>query len=121
MPGIISLSELDGSPSEIQTWAPMQAFWWDPTPELAIGETPSSPTCTVQEYDPRYLYDLQDVSNAALQAVSVDSGSHANQIKIVTKAASGWAKPGYMYRFQLTCIGSLASSPARYFVLACKV
>ena len=115
-----SMLELENSPSELASWALASTYYWDPTPEMQSGEVPTSPTCVVLQYDPRYPADTRDVSSTVLAAGSptVGTGSHASQVQVGVRAAV--LVPGYEYRFDLTTMGSLGTACARFFRLICK-
>ena len=59
---IISQLELPGSPTE-QASVGATTYYWDPTAELAAGDTIGSPGAVVLEYDPRYPADTKDVTS----------------------------------------------------------
>lgn len=118
---VTSSLELSGSPLELATWSPATTYYWDPTPELVSGEVAGSLVCTVVEYNPQYSADARDVTTTVLSAgyPTPGTGPHAGQVAIQVKA--GALTPGYEYRFELSCVGSLGTAASRFFRIQCRV
>lgn len=119
---VISQLELPGSPVEQPSWA-AQTWYWDPANEISSGETISSPTATVYEYDPAYAANVADYKDVTASVVSggaptIGTGTHANMVQITLLSG---LQVGYEYRVELTCSGSLGSTPARYFRVRVRV
>lgn len=116
---IPSKLELIGSPVELGTWSPTTNFFWDPTPEFATGEVPSSPTCKVLKYNPEYPADTSDVTAALIPSgATIGSGSHSSQVQVSVIPSA--LVVGYNYRVELTCLGSSGTAASRFFVIICK-
>jgi len=88
---IISQLELPGSPTE-QASGGAATYYWDPTAELASGETLSSPAVVVLEYDPRYPTDTKDVTAtvAGAGALAGDPGLEP-ALRNLAPELVGWA------------------------------
>ena len=115
---LLSQLELPGSPTEQASFG-ATTYYWDPTAELASGETISSPAATVLEYDPRYPLDTKDVTATVAAAGSpfLGSGTNAGQVGITIPA--GVLTAGYEYRVQLSALASGGHTPARFFRIRC--
>ena len=111
---LLSQLELPGSPTE-QAVAGATTYYWDPTAELATGETLSSPSAVVLEFDPRYPVDTKDVTSTVVAAGSPFLGSGVNAGQVGITIPAGVLLAGYEYRVQLSVIASGGHTPARYF------
>lgn len=115
---IVSQLELPGSPVEQASWG-STTYYWDPTNDLATGETVSNPAAAVLQYDPRYPSDTKDVTATVLAAGSPFLGSGANAGQVGITLAANALAPGYEYRVQLSVLASGGHTPARYFRVRC--
>ena len=115
---IISQLELPGSPTE-QASGGAATYYWDPTAELASGETLSSPAVVVLEYDPRYPTDTKDVTATVAGAGSPFLGSGANAGQVGITIPANVLTAGYEYRVQLSVAASGGHTPARFFRIRC--
>jgi hypothetical protein len=115
---ILSQLELPGSPTEQASFG-ATTYYWDPTAELAAGETLSSPAATVLQYDPRYPTDTKDVTATAVAAGSPFLGSGANAGQVGVTIPASVLTAGYEYRVQLSVLASGGHTPARFFRIRC--
>lgn len=115
---ILSQLELPGSPTEQASYG-ATTYYWDPTAELAAGETLSSPLATVLQYDPRYPTDTKDVTATVVAAGSPFLGSGANAGQVGITISAGVLAAGYEYRVQLSVLASGGHTPARFFRIRC--
>jgi hypothetical protein len=117
---IVSQLELPGSPTEQASFG-ATTYYWDPTAELAAGETLSSPAATVLQYDPRYPTDTRDLTATVVAAGSPFLGSGANTGQIGITVPAGVLTAGYEYRVQVSALASGGHTPARFFRIRCLV
>jgi hypothetical protein len=115
---IISQLELPGSPTE-QASVGATTYYWDPTAELAAGETIGSPAAAVLEYDPRYPTDTKDVTAIAVAAGSPFLGSGVNAGQVGVTVPANVLTPGYEYRVQVSALASGGHTPVRFFRIRC--
>ena len=117
---LISQLELPGSPTE-QASVGATTYYWDPTAELAAGETISGPAALVLEYDPRYPTDTKDVTATVVAAGSPFMGNGANAGQAGVTIPANGLTPGYEYRVQLSVQASGGHTPVRFFRIRCLV
>ncbi|MGI8915211.1 MAG: hypothetical protein ACR2JY_15735 [Chloroflexota bacterium] len=117
---MVSQLELPGSPTE-QASAGATTYYWDPTAELAAGETISNPVVLVLEYDPRYPADTKDVTATVAAAGSPFLGRGANAGQVGVTIPANVLVAGYEYRVQLSVLASGGHAPVRFFRLRCQL
>lgn len=120
---VISTLELPGSPREVPSYA-ATTLWWDCSAEILAGETISLPVVTVQQYDPNFadnVLDYKDVTATVLVGggATIGTGVHANMVQVSFLA--NMLTVGYEYRCQMSCTGSLATTPARFFRVRVRI